>query len=197
MNILHEIGRRSLSDACGMFCSFVWTRIFFPKALLIRRPFYKRGKRSSIIVSEGTITGRNCRFETYKNGRISIGKRCHIGDYVRITCSNSVKIGDDCFFASKVLITDSSHGNYSNEPFTSPLIPPNDRPLIYSSTEIGKNVWLGENVVVLPGVTIGDGCVVGANAVVSKDLPPNTIAGGIPAKSLKQWNFETNQWERV
>lgn len=197
MDILHEIRQRSFTDNCGMFYSFIWTRIFFPKALLIRHPFYRRGKRSSIVISKGTVTGRNCRFETYNSGRISIGKRCHLGDYVRVTCSNSVQIGDDCFFASKVLVTDSSHGNYSSEPFTSPSVPPNDRPLIYSSTKIGNNVWLGENVVVLPGVNIGDGCVIGANAVVSKDIPPNTIAGGIPAKPLKRWNPETASWEKI
>lgn len=197
MNIFHEIGQRSFSDICSMAFSFIWTRIFFPNALLIRRPFYKRGKRSSIKISEGTITGRYCRFETYHNGCISIGKRCHIGDYARITCSDLVQIGDDCFFASKVLVTDSSHGDYSREPFTSPLVPPNDRPLVFSQTKIGDRVWLGENVVVLPGVNIGSGCVIGANSTVSKDIPENCIAAGSPAKPIKRWNSDKNQWERI
>jgi lipopolysaccharide O-acetyltransferase len=61
---------------------------------------------------------------------------------------------------------------------------------------IEDNVWLGEFVSVLPGVTIGKGSIVGANSVVSKNLPPYVIAVGTPAKPIKKFNFETNKWEK-
>lgn len=197
MDILHEVRQHSLSEIIGMAFSFVWTKAFYSGALLIRRPFYRRGKRSTFILGKGFISGRGCRFETYGEGRIEFGERCHIGDYVRITCSNSVKIGKDCLFASKILITDSSHGTYSGRPGTNPNMPPNDRPLVYSSTSIGDNVWLGENVVVLGGANIGNGCVIGANSTVTRSIPDNCIAAGSPAKLLKRYDFELEEWVKI
>jgi lipopolysaccharide O-acetyltransferase len=62
---------------------------------------------------------------------------------------------------------------------------------------IEDNVWLGEFVSVLPGVTIGKGTIVGANSVVSKDLPKYVIAVGSPAKPVKKFNFSTQRWEKI
>lgn len=59
---------------------------------------------------------------------------------------------------------------------------------------IESNVWLGDNVVVLPGVTIGSGSIIGANSVVSKDVPKNTISVGVPAKVIKEYNFDKEMW---
>lgn len=58
--------------------------------------------------------------------------------------------------------------------------------MTYAPIHIGRNVWIGANAVVLPGVSIGDGAVVAAGAVVTKDVPPCTIVGGVPAKKLKE-----------
>lgn len=63
--------------------------------------------------------------------------------------------------------------------------------------KIGKNCWLGEGVIVMPGVTIGDGCVIGAHSVVNKDIPPASIAVGCPACVIKQFNYKTDRWEKV
>lgn len=73
---------------------------------------------------------------------------------------------------------------------------PHYRKLYSKPVVIEDNVWLGEFVSVLPGVTIGKGTIVGANSVVSKSLPPNVIAVGIPAKPIKIYNFETQNWEK-
>jgi len=62
-------------------------------------------------------------------------------------------------------------------------------------TVIGDNVWLGRNVVVTPGVTIGEGCVIGANSVVTKDIPPNTFAAGSPARVIKKLDVPRD-WTR-
>ena len=63
--------------------------------------------------------------------------------------------------------------------------------------KIGKNVWLGEGVIVMPGVTIGDGCVIGAHSIVNKDIPAACIAVGSPAKVIKRYSFEKKIWEKV
>ena len=61
---------------------------------------------------------------------------------------------------------------------------------------IGSGSWIGENACIL-GVIIGKQCVIGANSVVTKDIPDYSVAVGIPAKVIKKYNFETQQWERV
>ena len=77
--------------------------------------------------------------------------------------------------------TDNAHGRSVADD-----IPPADRLLIYKEgTVIEDNVWLGDNVSILPGVRIGKGCIVGVNSVVTKDIPPYSVVGGIPAKVLK------------
>ena len=84
----------------------------------------------------------------------------------------------------KCIITDNNHGSVNKEMVES--IPPNQRPLVSpGNVVIEKNVWLGDNVVVLPGVTIGEGCIVGASAVVTKSLPPYSVCVGNPAKVIK------------
>ena len=74
---------------------------------------------------------------------------------------------------------------------------PKDRTIYSSPVIIKKNVWLGEHVSVLMGVTIGEGSIIGANSVVSKDIPAYTIAVGVPAKVIKKFNFEIQKWETV
>lgn len=99
--------------------------------------------------------------------------------------------------ASKIYISDCTHGSYigdinDSDPMTLPI----ERPLSVKSVKIEDNVWLGEFVSVLPGVTIGKGTIVGANSVVSKSLPPYVIAVGSPAKPIKFYNFDTQKWEK-
>lgn len=197
MNLFSEVKQHSWSEICGMAISFIWTRLLYPGAMLIRRPFYLRGSRRSLIFGKGFTTGRGCRFEIYGKGKIEFGEQCHIGDYVHLSCSNSIIIGNDCLFASKIFITDTSHGCYSGASSSRPITPPNDRPLDYSSTKIGDNVWLGDNVVVLQGTTIGNGCVIGANSTVTKDIPDNCIAVGSPAVPIKVYDFDLQEWRRI
>ena len=108
---------------------------------------------------------------------VSIQKDCHIGAIDKITIGNNVLLG------SKVYISDHSHGKISKETLS---LPPALRSL-YSKGEIiiEDNVWLGEGVVVLPNVTIGENSIIGANAVVTKSIPKNSIAAGNPARVIK------------
>jgi len=176
------------------------TRLFYPGAKIIRFPFDIRG-RKFIKFGAGFTTGIGCRLEAYpvdnKSITINIGNDVQINDYVHITGIKHVFIGDNVLIASKVYISDSSHGSYSNDDFDSnPQMAPADRPLFAKQVNIKKNVWLGEFVSVLPGVTIGEGTIVGANAVVTKDLPDYVIAIGIPAKPIKKYNFNSQRWEK-
>ena len=84
--------------------------------------------------------------------------------------------------------------NYTH---SSPEIAPDHRQYITSPVKVGKNCWLGEGVIVMPGVTIGDGCVIGAHSVVNKDIPADSIAVGSPARVIKHYNINTKRWEEI
>ena len=86
--------------------------------------------------------------------------------------------------------------DYAGENQSSPNTPPNDRNLITKPVSIGNNVWIGENVCILPGVRVGSGCIIGANTVVNKDIPGNCIAAGVPVKIVKEWNDKSKIWQR-
>ena len=103
---------------------------------------------------------------------------CHIG------CIDRVEIGEWSTMGARCYITDHTHGGTSREEL---LLPPRKRPLVSRGpVKIGKYVHLGEGVCVMPGVTIGDYSVIGAGAVVTRDIPPFSIAVGSTAKVIKQ-----------
>ena len=116
--------------------------------------------------------------------KLEIEDNCCFGAYNNITCANRITIGSGCLTGKWVTITDNSHGNTD---YHSLQLPPKSRDI--TSKEpivIGKNVWIGDKVTILPNVEIGDGAVIAANAVVTKDVPAYAIVGGNPAKILKQ-----------
>jgi lipopolysaccharide O-acetyltransferase len=178
------------------------TKLTFSNARLIRFPFRIRGKKF-IKIGNGFTTGYNCRIDAFNHNNlkgylIEIGKNVEINDDVHIAAVEQVIIGDDVLIASKVYISDHNHGNYKGlaNAQDSPLTTPNSRKIYTSPVRIEKNVWLGEFVCVLQGVTIGEGSIIGSMSVVSKDIPPFSIAVGSPAKPIKKFNFETQQWEK-
>lgn len=109
---------------------------------------------------------------------VSFGKNCHVG------CINEIEIDDNVLFGSNVLIIDHDHGRSFPEDLE---CPPNERKL-YSKGKIhiGKNVWVGEKATILGGVNIGNQCIIGANTVVTKDIPSNCVVCGNPAKIIKR-----------
>ncbi len=129
--------------------------------------------------------------------RLVIGKHVRISHWSHIACTNSVTIGDHVLIGSKVIITDHNHGLFGIGA-TSPAIPPSLRPLERDrSVTIGANVWLGDGVVVCPGVSIGEGSVAGANAVITNDVPPFTLVAGVPARVMRHYDFAEDTWVPV
>ena len=125
--------------------------------------------------------------ETFKP-KVKIGNNVSFGTDIHIGCIDSIVIEDHCLFASRIFITDHDHGDTK---FESLHIPPQHRPLKSKGpVVIKKNVWVGEGAAILSGVTIGENSIVCTNAVVTKDVPPNTVVGGIPAKIIKTMNNE-------
>jgi acetyltransferase-like isoleucine patch superfamily enzyme len=113
--------------------------------------------------------------------RIWIGSGAHVGERCLIWAGNStsrIVIGDKCLFGPNITVMASNYGIKQSP------VPIMDQPKDERDVIIESGVWLGASVVVLAGVTIGTGAVVGAGAVVTKNLPPNCVAGGIPARVL-------------
>ena len=137
------------------------------------------GRYAHIIAAPDNII----RFTTWpgknNSGRIVIGDYCLISPGVRISSVKSIHIGDNVMLAANVYISDSDwHGIYNRiRPFrcTKPVV-------------IGNNAWLGERVTICKGVTIGENSVIGAGAVVTKNIPANSVAAGNPAKVIKTIN---------
>lgn len=115
---------------------------------------------------------------------ITMGDHCSIGEYCHITAINSISIGNNVLTGRWVTISDNGHGMSIKEHLD---LAPTKRPL-YSKGRIviEDNVWIGDKATILAGVHIGQGAVIAANSVVTTNVPPNAIVGGIPAKMIKQ-----------
>lgn len=107
---------------------------------------------------------------------VSFNYYCHVG------CINRIEIGNHVMIGSYVLITDHSHGALERT-----NVPVAKRQLLTKGPVIIEdNVWIGEHACIMPGVTIGEGSIIGANAVVTHNVPPYSVAVGVPAKVVKQ-----------
>jgi acetyltransferase-like isoleucine patch superfamily enzyme len=153
--------------------------IAHPRSLVIFGRKMHLGKYAQIICSSDNCVRLTTWPSKQADGEIHIGDYCLISPGVRISAAESIRIGDNCMLAANVYISDSDwHGIYNRiRPFrcTKPVV-------------IENNVWLGERVIVNKGVTIGENTVIGAGAVVTKDIPANSIAAGNPARVIKTIN---------
>jgi len=130
--------------------------------------------------------------------KLKIGDFVSVGESVHIAAQNYVEIKNNVLIGSRVLITDHNHGSYSGDHQSSPMEAPSKRVLFSSGpVVIHENVWLGDGVVILPNVEIGFGSIIAANSVVTKSVPPYSIAGGIPCKVFKKYNQNQGLWENV
>jgi maltose O-acetyltransferase len=124
--------------------------------------------------------------QTIFQGDIIIGENSYFNSGKIYTGKNSfVKIGKWCAIGYNVNIHAITH----DPDFATGL--EKDRPYIEASIEIGDNNWIGSNVFILPGVKIGNNCVIGANSVVNKNIPSNSIYGGIPAKLIREKTIDS------
>ena len=116
----------------------------------------------------------------HKPEKLKIGNNNFFGQNTYLIANGGIEIGNYCAIAADCkFITRSKE--YHNK-----LIPVNKQPNKYQSIKISDNCWFGYNVIVLPGVTLGKGCIIAANAVVTKSFPEYSVIGGVPAKLIKR-----------
>ena len=114
-------------------------------------------------------------FYTDCGKNLVIGKNVFINSGCKVQDQGGIEIGDGTLIGHNVVLATLNHA----------LAPERRGDLIPRPIRIGKNVWIGSNAVILPGVTIGDGAVIAAGAAVTKDVPENSVVGGVPARVLR------------
>ncbi len=112
-----------------------------------------------------------------KSAGLSIGDRTLVGEGTHITAHGPLSIGSDVLIAARCLITEARHGTARGQRIR-------DQRQSWAPIHIEDDVWIATGAVVTPGVTIGAGAIVGANAVVTEDVPPYAIVGGVPARVI-------------
>jgi acetyltransferase-like isoleucine patch superfamily enzyme len=121
--------------------------------------------------------------------QIHIGHRVTSSGNLVIGGVHQIDIGDDVMFAFNVTILDNLHG------FAHPYEPYKYQPLQrIAPVQIGRGCWIGQNAVILPAVKIGEMSIIGANSVVTHDIPERSIALGAPARVVKQWDDTSREW---
>lgn len=121
-------------------------------------------------------------FYTDCGKNIKLGKNVFINSGCCFQDQGGIEIGDDCLIGQQVVIATLNHD----------LIPEHRKDMFPKPVKIGKNVWVGAHATILPGVTIGDNAVIAAGAVVTKDVAPNTVVAGVPARKIKDIPTEGN-----
>jgi acetyltransferase-like isoleucine patch superfamily enzyme len=164
--------------------------ILFPTTTIFNENYIHIGKDTMIgehvALSAGMMPGQEC----LTNPVVKIGDRCLIGRGSGIVGHLSIDIGDDVWTGHHVYITDQSHGYLDiSKPISQQSQPER-------AVSIGEGSWLGHGVVVLPGAKIGKHVAVGANSVVTGELPDYCVAVGSPARVIKQYTHNEG-WEKL
>ena len=138
--------------------------------------------------------GENSTIEDYSTINNGVGDVI-IGNRTRIGISNiligPVRIGNDISFAQHIVLSGLNHG------YKDVTVSPSYQNVSTSEIVVEDDVWIGANCVVIAGVTIGKHSVIAAGSVVTKNIPPFSLAVGNPARVIKKYNFETKEWERI
>jgi acetyltransferase-like isoleucine patch superfamily enzyme len=137
-------------------------------------------KKTQIINYANVRIGENCIFQDFiyiragVRGNVTFMNNCMVNSFCRLFGHGGIEIGEHSQLGPGVTITTTAH-DYEKD----------DLQEIFKKVTIGKRVWIGANVTILPGVTIGDNAVVGAGSIVTKDIPSDSIAVGVPAKVIR------------
>lgn len=125
------------------------------------------------------------------NGEIHIGDDTAIEQNCHFVSANNLVIGNECLISAQVFITDCSH-EYKDLN-TRILL----QSLIVSQTQIGDGTFIGYGACIMAGVNIGKHCVIGANSVVTHNISDYSVAAGVPAKVIRQYDLQAQEWKRI
>lgn len=171
----------------------IFNKPFFGQLKLpsyLGRPVYIKGA-SNIFIGRKVRIFPNIRLETHFEGKIVIKDNVGIAQNVHITAMGDLEIGEGSTILANVYITDIKHC------YTEIGKPILDQPLIYESTKIGSNCFVGMGACIQAGTVLGNQCIVGANSVVKGNFPDNCVLAGVPAKIIKRYDSESGSWVKI
>ena len=170
-----------------LYCRYLWRRLLTPAGWRWR-------------TNGPVFFGRGLELHIARNGRVNLGRFVWLGDGTKIRCHEGVveigpktvlgqectisayrrvRIGEQCVIADRAMFIDFDHGVVEVER------PIRHQGIYKRDTRIGNNVWIGYGACILRGVTVGDNAIIGTSAVVTKNVPPNAVVGGVPAKIIR------------
>ena len=157
---------------------------------VIKYPCWFYGDRKRVSIGNYVVIGKQSVIEAIYRyhgqelpSKIVIGDHCSIGEYNHITAVNNLIIGNGLLTGRRVLSSNNNHGDFTMKDLKNR---PEERKITSKGDlVIEDNVWIGEGASILGHVRIGEGAVVAANSVVTKDVPPYTLVAGVPAKVVK------------
>ena len=158
-------------------------KIDFPLYMLRRKIFTFTHKGLFKSFGKGSILAQGTKLMRVGYAELVIGDNVSIGEYSHITCADKVVIGNGVLTGRFVLITDNAHGANLVEELD--VIPLQRKTCSKGTVIIGNKVWIGDKATILPNTKIGNCAIIGANSVVTKDVPAYSVVGGNPAKILK------------
>lgn len=169
----------------------------YGSGVIISHPLFIIGKKR-MTIGNGVrfLDGARIECISEHNG-VVFDSYIHIGDNTsfeqgaHITSAGALDIGSNCVFSARVMITNISHD------YKQIGVNVLKQDYLVKNVEIGDNCFVGMDVKIFPGVKIGKNVIVGANSIVMTDLPDYSVCVGVPAKPIKKYSFETNNWERI
>jgi bifunctional N-acetylglucosamine-1-phosphate-uridyltransferase/glucosamine-1-phosphate-acetyltransferase GlmU-like protein len=174
----------SISRLLNKFANHFRGYLFINSSATIGRSIKIIGRRS-ISFGKNSGFGDNCRVEAHSSyleqkflPLIEFGDNCSFGNSLHIGAITEIKIGSGVLAGSNILIIDHNHGDIFNVGKEDPIPPAYRKLTSLGKIKIGNNVWIGDGVKIFSGSDIGDGCIIAANASISKKVPPNSLCTG-------------------
>lgn len=170
-------------------CVYRWKLLRIGARTTIFHPLRLEGLKQCIIGNQVFIGSYSWIMGNPRTQSLHIMDGVNIGNFAHIVAMESILIKDNALIADKVFITDNTHC------FGSVSVPFKDQGIrMIDQVTIGEGSWIGEGVSII-GASIGNYCVIGANSVVTHDIPDYSIAVGTPAEVIKKFSFDTHRWE--